>query len=69
MTEEIKQDPSVQIENSSKEMVAFELTKHIAAHGNEPDSTQRDRKYWLTLYCQCLKATAGYPIRSILEKE
>jgi hypothetical protein len=69
MIDEIKQASSIQIENSSKERVAFELAKHIAALGNEPDTTLRDRKYWLTLYCQCLKATTGYPLSSIMEKE
>jgi hypothetical protein len=29
-------------------------------------SIAKDRKYWLSLYCQCYKATKGYALEDIL---
>ncbi len=59
----------VTVEPSSKELVALNLMRLIA--GMESKATDRDkatREYWLTLYRQCYKATAGNSLESILRE-
>jgi len=55
----------VNVTNGSKERVAYELMEKI--HVYESDA-KKDRKYFLTLYRQCLKATAGQNLESILKE-
>lgn len=64
---EIKQP--VEIKDNSKERVAFDLMKAIEYYDSRADTGRKDRKYWLTLYSQCLKATSGYSLESILKEE
>ena len=52
----------------SKERVAFDLMLKIATYQQVPDQQIKDKKYWLSLYNQCLKATAGNPLESILKE-
>ena len=56
----------VQIQSSSREDVAFKLMQQISS--DEAD-VKKDRKYWLTLYWHCLKATEGIPLRTILQTD
>lgn len=56
----------VNIKSSSKESVAFDLMKTIYTYEKPND---KNRKYWLTLYSQCLKATSGHTLESILKEE
>jgi len=46
--------------------VAYDLMKHIA--DDEKDVT-KDRKYWLTLYRQCRKATDGTALIHVLKED
>lgn len=59
-------DGPVSIIENSKERVAYDLA--ILITRNEK-TDNKDRKYWLTLYRQCLKATSGYPLESILPED
>lgn len=54
----------VDVDTGSAERVALDLMKFIASTQGEPDL--RDRKYWLTLYRQCLSATRGNTMDAIL---
>jgi hypothetical protein len=54
---------SVQVDQSSIEIAAFQLMQHI---GNYETDENQDRKYWLTLYRQCIKATNRNSLESIL---
>lgn len=57
-------DKDLNLTSGSKERVAFDLMDKILSF--EPDA-KRDRKYFLTLYCQCLKATDGQSLQSVLK--
>ena len=59
---------NVQVTPPSAEMAAFELMKHLAQWENLTEG-QKDRKYWLTLYRQCYKATSGQLLKHILTEE
>jgi hypothetical protein len=59
---------SVRTTYPSAEIAAFELMKHLAQWENLTEG-QKDRKYWLTLYRQCYKATHGQPLKHILTEE
>ncbi len=58
----------VEIEQSSQETVAFKLMQHIYSYEDSKEDT-KNRKYWLSLYRQCYKATKGYTLSKILETE
>ncbi len=47
----------VKIEQHSPEAVAFDLMKYISLHESVDP---KDRKYWLSLYRECLRATSGF---------
>ena len=69
MAEDTKITNPVEIKDNSKERVAFDLMNVIASDEYDGSRTeQKNRKYWLSLYCQCLKATSGYPLESILKE-
>lgn len=55
---------SVAVDQSSAEMAALNLMKHIGQY--ETDQKQ-DRKYWLTLYKQCHKSTRGNTLEDIMK--
>jgi hypothetical protein len=55
----------VEIEQTSQEAVAFKLMQQISDY-ERSTSIAKDRKYWLSLYCQCYKATKGYALEDIL---
>lgn len=57
----------IKVKSDSSEAIAFELMKYIAGYDEEINA--RSRAYWLTLYRQCLKATKGEALESILKKE
>jgi len=65
----------IQIEDNSKERVAFDLMEKIASREygssmspNKPVADeQKSRDYWFKLYSQCLKATQGYEYNSIVK--
>jgi cytochrome c-type biogenesis protein CcmH/NrfG len=59
---------AVLVTSSSTEMAAFELMKHLAQWENLSEG-QKDRKYWLTLYAQCLRAVQGDNPKRILTEE
>lgn len=60
----------VEIEQSSEANAALELMKHIAAWEDLPKESKKNRKYWLTLYYQCRKATRGVgTLSSVLEEK
>lgn len=59
---------TVQIDQSSQEAVAFKLMEKIG-YAEAAKVDQYDRKYWLTLYRQCHKATKGNLLESILKQE
>lgn len=68
MTDKIEVQSPVEVKDNSKERVALDLMSAIAA--NEGKSQAKDsRKYWLTLYHQCWKATSGHQLESILREE
>lgn len=58
----------VQIASTSAEIAAFELMKHIAQFETQTGD-QKNRKYWLTLYRQCYKATTGNLLERIFEEK
>ena len=68
MADKIDINSPVKIESDSKARVAFELMNKIDSFVNV-NSDQKDKKYWFTLYSQCLKATSGYSLESILKAE
>jgi len=57
----------IEVESASKEHVALKLAEKIAYYEN--DKEQKGRKYWLTLYRQCWKATHGGALSSVLEEK
>jgi hypothetical protein len=58
----------VEIEQTSQEYVAFKLM-HLISDYEASSQTTKDRKYWLSLYRQCYKATKGYSLEDILKVE
>lgn len=56
---------AVKVEQSTKEAVAFDLMDRIALY-EASEAQRKDRKYWLTLYRQCHKATHGNGLDAIL---
>jgi hypothetical protein len=58
-------EQKVTVENDSAERVAYDLMERIASL----ESGEHNREYFLTLYCQCLKATSGYTLSNVLKDE
>ncbi len=67
MADNVNIDSPVQIQSASKQSVALDLMKKIATAEKHAESG--DRKYWLALYVQCLKATNGSELKYILKEE
>lgn len=59
----------IEIKDSTKERVAYDLMKIIDDYDQNTQEAHKNKKYWLTLYRQCLKATAGYTLESILSED
>lgn len=55
---------SVKVDNGSPEDTALKLMVHI---GNHETSLKQDRKYWLTLYRQCIMSTHGEMLKNVLQ--
>lgn len=53
--------------SDSKQRVAYDLMLQIS-HSASEDKNKKDRSYWLTLYCQCYKATSGDGLSSVLNE-
>ena len=56
----------VQVADSSKERVAYDLMEKIGAL--EGAEERKTREYWLKLYSQCLMAVGGYPLEEVLRR-
>jgi hypothetical protein len=69
MAEDVKIKTPIEIKDTSKERVAFDLMEKIEYYDARSKGNKEDRKYWLTLYFQCLKATSGNSLESILKEE
>ena len=70
MSDKMQITTPVKIESSSKEHAALLLLEKIVHYDARAKNEVTDRKYWLTLYHQCLKATNGYnTLESILTEE
>jgi len=67
MTDKLSVSGPVVVEQTTKEAVAFKLMEKIVYF--EDKKVPKDRKYWLTLYHQCLKTTSGYTLKTIFEDE
>lgn len=52
MAEHVRVDS---IETDSKFRVAFDLMEEIARHESEDEVGGKNRRYWLTLYANCLQ--------------
>ena len=69
MSEKFEIQNPIEIKDNSKERVAFDLANLISSHEKDISYEQKDRKYWLTLYYQCLLATSDRSLKSILKAE
>lgn len=67
MTEQTSIAGPVNVVSDSRERVAFELMCKIDDY-SQLERKQKDNKYWLTLYSQCLKAMKGKSPEDILNK-
>jgi hypothetical protein len=54
-------------DSGSPQRVAYDLMLHIAKIEPPVVEAPPNREYWLTLYCQCLKATSGERIADVLK--
>ena len=59
---------SIKVQDTTKEEVAFKLMNQISNY-EDSNTESKDRKYWLTLYRQCLKATVGKPLDIVLKQD
>lgn len=66
--ETIKISGPIHIDSTTKEHVALKLAEKITGYESS-DVFKKDRKYWLTLYRQCYKATNGAALSTILEEQ
>lgn len=69
MSDDMTISRPVEILNNSKERVAFDLMQIIHSRESRAKQEHDDRKYWLILYHQCLNATSGYGLESILKED
>ena len=68
MPDSMKISGPIQVEQSSREMVAFNLMQTIAGW-EEDREKKKNQAYWLTLYRQCYKATWGSALEDILKEK
>lgn len=69
MTEDTRITSPVTIGNDSKERVAFDLMSKITKYEKNAERQTASRKYFITLYNQCLDAVYGVAPESILKEE
>lgn len=69
MSDDLKLSGPIKIEQTTREEVALKLMLKIIGHESRYKAESGDRKYWLTLYRQCWKATSGYHLESILKED
>lgn len=69
MSDNVRIENPVKIQDKSHERVAFDLMQHIANYDKKADQENDSREYWFTLYRQCWKATDGSPLKRILTEE
>lgn len=67
-------EDNVKFQDNSKERVALDLMDKIFYYENKNgrgagQEKSYDRKYFLTLYCQCLNATRGFGLKSALKED
>jgi len=67
MADDVKINGPVEIQSDSKERVAFDLMNKIADY--DDTGNQNNKKYWLGLYLQCLKATNGSTLEYVLKED
>jgi len=68
MADQVSLTSPVTVVSDSKQRVALDLTSRIDSY-SDLDRKQKDRKYWLTLYCQCYKAVDGCSIGAVLKED
>jgi hypothetical protein len=54
----------VTVASDSSERVALDLTLYV---GSQEQRVKKDRKYWLTLYAQCLDVAHGKTLKAVLD--
>jgi hypothetical protein len=54
----------VTIAPDSRERVALDLAALV---GSQEQRVKKDRKYWLTLYAQCLDVAHGRDLKAVLD--
>lgn len=57
MADSISVSGPVEIESDSDARVAYDLMKFISSRENISEDDKKSRKYWLTLYYQCVLAS------------
>ena len=68
-TENINIIRPVKVETDCAARVAFDLMDHISRREEGVDPQKKTRDYWLTLYCQSLKAAKGDALQYVLEQK
>ena len=61
-------DQNVRVQNDSAQRVAFDLMEKISSYDGV-DVSKKDRKYFMTLYHQCYKATNGGTLKYIFQED
>lgn len=69
MADKVQVSGPITVQLTSQEAVAFWLLEKIYSYEAVDEEKTKTREYWLTLYTQCLKATKGYSLESVLEAE
>ena len=69
MADDIRSTTPVSFEPTSREQTAFKLLELIYNNESPTGDERNDRRYWLTLYRQCLKATHGHTLETVLQKD
>ena len=69
MSDKLKVDGPITVQQTTPEAVAFMLMEKIAYYDKAADKEvlRGTRDYWLTLYSQCLRATKGYDLSLVLK--
>jgi len=61
-------DEKLKLVDSSKERVAFELMQLVDGRAKDLDNIEKNKKYYLSLYVQCLRATSGNSFDHVLKE-
>jgi hypothetical protein len=68
MAEATRVTGPLEIKSDTEASVAYDLAKFIAAKEQADEGQKASREYWLTLYLQCRRATAGLALKHVLER-